>query len=180
MILGGNGTSTAGQIKVDNTVNSTGGLTFGSTTEAPTLTLSGSGLLINSVGSTATAPTFTMAGGTLGLGSSNGAFTLNTGTYTQTGGGVSETGAGISYIANGSSTYTSVFNLSGGTFTVGTGNFYNAVRGTGTINLSGTGSLNGTGVHDGIWRQRESRTQQMRRLTLVTAPPGALSLPMRS
>jgi autotransporter-associated beta strand protein len=136
--LGGNASSTLAKGAI--TVNG-GTLNFGSATEAPTLTISAlasgsgnKGLFVNS-------GNFNMNAGNLTVNGSEGLVLNGTNTYTQTGGTFSTNGL-IEFANAGGSV--STVNISGGSLTTtnGTVNATNlAVRGTTTVNLSGTGTF---------------------------------------
>ena len=143
--LGGNGASTLAKGGI--TVNGSGSFNFGSATEAPSLTIS-AGPSYNvgvDVGSTSAAGNFNMNAGTLSVNSGQGLVVNGVGdTYTQTGGTFTTTG--LIEFANVGTSATSLINISGGLLTTTDTNSANdamdlAVRGTTTVNLSGTGAI---------------------------------------
>jgi fibronectin-binding autotransporter adhesin len=138
--LGGSNTSTLAKGNI--TINNAGTLNFGSATEAPMLTLTataGSTVGIY-LGSSTSGGNLTIAAGTLTVNGVTQGLVLNsTNTYTQTGGNFST--SGIVEFANGTSSAVSTVNISGGSFTctgIGGRSTELAVRGTTTVNLSGT------------------------------------------
>ncbi|MFN0076627.1 MAG: autotransporter-associated beta strand repeat-containing protein [Prosthecobacter sp.] len=136
--LGGNASSTLAKGRI--TVNG-GTLNFGSVTEAPSLTISAlasggnTSLFVNS-------GNFNMNAGNLTANGSEGLVLQgNNDTYTQTGGTFSTNG--LIEFANGGGI--STVNISGGSLITTSGNSNDAtdlaVRGTTTVNLSGTGTF---------------------------------------
>ena len=136
--FGGNGTSTLAKGNV--TVNA-GTLAFGGATDAPTLNINGT--TGSGVGVFVIAGNFNMNAGTLSVANSQGLVLNGTNTYTQTGG--TFTTNGLVEFANGGSSAVSTVNISGGslTTTIASNDAVDlAVRGTTTVNLSGTGVFN--------------------------------------
>jgi fibronectin-binding autotransporter adhesin len=137
--LGGNASSTLAKGRI--TVNG-GTLNFGSATEVPSLTISAlasggnAGLFVNTGNFNMNAGNLTVNTGAEGL------LLANTNTYTQTGGTFSTNGL-IEFAGSGASSVSTV-NISGGSLTTTAGgvNATNlAVRGTTTVNISGTGTF---------------------------------------
>ena len=134
---GGSGSSTLAKGAI--TVNG-GLLSFGSATEAPTLTINAQPAG-NNVGVFVITGNFNMNAGTLSVASAQGLVLNGTDTYTQTGGAFSTNG--LVEFANGGGV--STVNISGGSLTTTSTSTTDAVdlavRGTTTVNLSGTGTL---------------------------------------
>lgn len=137
--FGGNGTSTLAK---GNITEAAGTFNFGSATDTPTLNINGTtgsnvGVFVRN------ASNFNMSGGSLSVANSQGLVLDGTNTYNQTRGAFSTNG--LVEFANGSTGAVSTVNISGGTLTTTSANANDAtdlaVRGTTTVNLSGTGTF---------------------------------------